>query len=299
MKLAPICFFGYKRLECTKQTIEALQKNFLAKETDLFIFVDGPKSAKDEEAVAKVKDFLKDVKGFKSVTDVVSERNKGCANSIKAGVSQIINDFGSVITVEDDIVTTPNFLNFMNQCLEKYEHNDKVFSISGYTFPVKIPQNYAYDGFFIQRGSPWGWASWKDRWNTVDWSASKFATLKKDSDWVRRFHEGGSDLSRMLSGNLDGSIDGWDPIWIFQQFLNSQYTIYPNISKVQNVGFGQDATHTKFYDRFRTPQDTSGKTVFNLPEDLVLDKTIIASYKDKYSLRRRLIGRLKHYLGLP
>ncbi len=299
MNLAPICLFTFKRLDCTKQTVEALKNNTLASESELFVYTDAPRNDEEAKVVDTVKEYTRTIDGFKKVHLVPRENNMGCAKSIITGVSELMENYGKAIVVEDDIVTSTNFLAFMNQCLDQYQNDQKIWSISGYTFHIDYPQDYPYDAYMVQRGSPWGWASWKDRWDTVDWQASDFFEFKKDRKRVREFHVGGSDLVRMVTRNLVGDIDGWDPIWIYQQFKNKQYSVYPVVSKVQNIGFSPDATHTKFYNRFRTEIDESGKTEFNLPEQLVLEDKIVKSYQNKYSLRKRLTGRIKHYLRLP
>ncbi|MDX2306010.1 MAG: glycosyltransferase [Microscillaceae bacterium] len=301
MNLAPICLFTFKRLDTTIETVEALKKNIYASESELFVFTDAPRPHKEGEAdtVEKVKEYLSTITGFKKIHLNPRSNNLGCAKSIITGVTEVMDQFGKAIVVEDDIVTSTNFLAFMNQCLDKYENNQKIWSISGYTYAIKYPKNYPYDVYMVQRGSPWGWASWKDRWDGVDWKAPDFLEFMKDRKQVKAFHEGGSDLSRMVYRNLFGDIDGWDPIWIYQQFKNKQHTIYPVVSKVQNIGFTQEATHTKFYNRFKTVLDQSGKTEFNMPDDPQFEEMIVKSYKDKYSLKRRLTGRLKFYLGIP
>ena len=165
-KLAPICLFTFNRLEETKQTVEALQNNFLACESDLFIFSDGPKNELTKDKVIAVREFLMTIHGFKSITIFESKFNKGLANSIIDGVSQIINEFGKVIVLEDDLVTTPNFLDFMNQGLEHFKNNQRIYSISGFVPLIKNPHDF--DFFLHERSYPWGWATWNQEWSQVD-----------------------------------------------------------------------------------------------------------------------------------
>ena len=137
MVLAPIVLFVYNRPWHTQQTVEALQKNELAAESDLYIFADGPKTANDEK-VNEVRKYIKTITGFKSVTIFEKEKNCGLANSVIAGVTEIINKFGEVIVVEDDIVTSKYFLKFINEALDFFANDPKIFSISGYTYSDKI-----------------------------------------------------------------------------------------------------------------------------------------------------------------
>ncbi len=299
MKLAPICLFTYKRLDCTLQTLEALQKNKLAAESQLYIFSDGPKKPEDLEAIQKVRDFTAQLTGFKALIHVHRTENKGLANSIISGVSQVIAEHRRVIVLEDDLITTPNFLAFMNQALEFYADKPKVFSIAGYTIPIQIPQTYPYDIYACPRHNPWGWASWQDRWETVDWEVKAYEQFKDNPEQRAKFNKGGSDLATMLDKQMSEKLDSWAIRWGFQQFLNGQVSMHPAVSKVRNIGFGPEATHTKFYDRYRSELDQSEKTNFDFLPIVEVPDFVYKTYQDKYSLRKRFIGRLKHYLGLP
>ncbi len=299
MNLAPICLFTYKRLDCTIQTLEALQKNKLAAQSQLYIFSDGAKKPEDLESIQKVRDFTAQLKGFKEIIHIHQTENKGLANSIIGGVSQVIAEHGRVIVLEDDLITTPNFLAFMNQALEFYADKPKVFSIAGYTIPIQIPLTYPYDIYACPRHNPWGWASWQDRWETVDWEVKGYEQFKDNAEQRAKFNKGGSDLATMLDKQMSEKLDSWAIRWGFQQFLNGQVSMHPTVSKVRNIGFGPEATHTKFYDRYRSELDQSQKQDFNFVPILEVPDFVLKTYQDKYSLQKRFIGRLKHYLGLP
>ncbi|MGS0525317.1 hypothetical protein ACU8V7_09110 [Zobellia nedashkovskayae] len=146
---APICLFTYNRLSETRQTVEALQKNYLAKDSNLFIFSDGPKNESSSHKVNAVREYLKSIDGFKSITIYESIENKGLANSIISGVTQVIEKYGKVIVVEDDLVLSENFLSFMNKSLTYYKTIPKVFSISGFCLKITAPKKFQYDMFFL------------------------------------------------------------------------------------------------------------------------------------------------------
>ena len=107
--LAPIVLFVYNRLSHTKKTIESLQKNKLAIDSNLFIYSDHAKNKDSEQKVQKVRDYIGGVNGFKSVTIICREKNLGLADSIIDGVTNVVNRYGKIIVLEDDIVTSPFF----------------------------------------------------------------------------------------------------------------------------------------------------------------------------------------------
>lgn len=265
-KLAPICLFVYKRHAETEKTIHFLSKNYLAKESDLIIFSDAPKKTPDIEGVQKVRQLINEATGFKSIKIIEQKNNQGLAKSIIQGVSSIVHEHGKVIVLEDDLITSPNFLDFMNEALDFYRDTSKVFAISGFSYPMKSANGITYDGIFGRRSYSWGWATWSDRWALVDWEMSDYQDFMVNKEAMRDFSKGGSDLIPMLKKQMQGKIDSWMIRWVYAQFKNDMLDVFPKISKVQNIGFGDGATHTACSDRrYRTKLDigTTRKFLFD------------------------------------
>jgi len=295
---APIVLFGYKRPAELAQTIQALQRNYLAPESDLYVFVDAPKKFIDELKVNQVRQLVQEITGFKSVSYRFAESNIGCADSIIGGVSKVLSEHSSAIIVEDDIVTSPNFLDYMNQCLAKYAAEPGVFSISGYTFPFQRPADYPADTYFMPRHSPWGWATWADRWHSVDWSIADFSQFISDREQQKAFMQGGTDLVRMLRRQMEGEIDAWDIRFCYNRFKANALTVYPTTSKVQNIGFGKEATHTNVYNRYRTILDSGERRTFRFLDNVTVTDYYQRQTLQRYSLATRIYNRLKTYAGM-
>lgn len=298
MTLAPIVIFCYKRVDSLEKTIDALSNNLLAADSDLIVFSDGPKTPADSIKVDQVRTYLKSIEGFKSVKIISHRENKGLANSIISGVSQVIYDYGKIIVVEDDLVTSPNFIKFMNDGLTKYGKDTKVFSISGYMPPIEIPASYTWDSFFALRSTSWGWATWRDRWEEVSWELDDFLEFSNNSQRVREFKAIGSNFFGLLKKQYEGKIDSWAIRFCYHQFKNKQYSVYPVISKVQNIGFGEGATHTtKQLSHFSTSLDTSTSSDFQFPDSKQgTDPVIIRNLKKHYSFSTRLFSKLKSFI---
>ena len=176
MKLAPVIIFGYNRPESLKATVDSLLLNTEAAESDLYVFVDGARPEREGDCVKvrQVQEFVKGISGFKSVVCRFAEKNSGLGPSIIAGVTEVVGKYGTAIVLEDDLVLASNFLSFMNQGLERYRDDSKVFSVCGYSNSVRRPDGYCADSYFCSRSSSWGWATWADRWNSVDWKLEPF-----------------------------------------------------------------------------------------------------------------------------
>jgi hypothetical protein len=270
MILAPIILFTYKRLDTLKLTVEALQKNYLASKSDLIIFSDAAKGDKDSKAVKDVRDYLKSIEGFNSIKIYESKENKGLANSIIKGVSQVLETHDSVIVLEDDLVSSPNFLNFMNDSLNFYVDNPQILSIAGFSIPIKT--NSVFDVYFTHRSSSWGWATWKNRWEIIDWEVTDYNSFKKNKTQRNDFNKMGSDMVSMLDRQMEGKINSWAIRWCYHQFKNKMYSVHPFESKIDNVGFSPEASNTKEkYNRYKTILDIGTKTHFNFSQDTLLD----------------------------
>lgn len=242
-ELAPLVMFVYNRLDSVEQTVENLRKNELADQTDLFIFSDAAKKENQEENVKLVREYIHKIDGFNSVHILEAEKNKGLAKSVITGVTEIINERGKVIVVEDDLIAAPQFLSFMNAALDFYESEKRIWSISGYQFPFEMPETYTKTIYAAYRSSSWGWATWKDRWETIDWKIQDYDSYKYNLVKIAKFCRGGTDLDKMLRYQMKGKIDSWAIRWCYNQYKQDKLTIYPTKSLVNNIGTDGRGTH--------------------------------------------------------
>ena len=248
MSLAPIVLFVYNRPLHTKQTVEALQKNILSKESELFIYSDGPKSEEVRSRVKEVREYIDSIDGFKKVTVIKREHNWGLANSIIDGVTKIVNEYGKIIVLEDDLVTSSDFLKFMNDGLTMYENALRVASIHGYIYPIdSLP-----DTFFIKGADCWGWATWKRAWDIFEPDGKKLldeVKLKKVGEEVD--FNNSYAYTQMLKDQITGKNDSWAVRWYISAFLQDMLTLYPGESYIENIGNDKSGTHCGGADTFK------------------------------------------------
>ena len=293
---SPIIVFAFNRLNSLKTCIAALRDNSESINSDLIVYVDGPRAHKEgEEAkVEAVREYVKGIIGFKSLTIHFSEQNLGLGSSVIAGVTEIINQYGRAIIVEDDLVVGKNFLSFMNQGLNYYENNPKVFSVCGYTNIVKIPWDYSYDAYFCVRSSSWGWATWKDRWMTVDWELKDWRTVERNAKAFNRW--GGSDCWKMLRDWHDGKNMSWAIRFCYSQFTQGRMALFPIISHVDNEGFDGEGTNCKKWSRFKFSFDRTDNKDFSMPNRVVQIKSITKSALSYHTIPIRLFSKLMYWL---
>ncbi len=287
--LAPIILFVYNRPEHTRRTLRSLQTCELAADSELFIFSDAAKNADSEKAVAEVRKMIHSLKGFKQLSIQERATNLGLANSVIDGVSQVITHYGKAIVLEDDMIFANDFLVFLNEALVAYQSHPKIFSISGYSYPIRIPDNYTKDVYLLPRASSWGWATWANRWEKADWQMKDYSQFRKDGQLQNGFAQGGKDLVYMLIKQQKGMVNSWAVRWSYTHFKHHAYCLFPRISKLQNIGNDKSGTHSPKTSRFETEMDNSSLHLDANPE---ANPTIIQNLQRFFrpSIIRRVIN---------
>lgn len=260
--LAPIALFTYNRPWHTQQTVEALQKNNLATESDLFIFSDGAKNTEDQQKIDEVRQYLKTITGFKSVSIEESTINKGLANSIIYGVTKIVNQFGKIIVLEDDLVTSKYLLKYLNQYLEHYAEVDDVISIHGFTYPIKnLPEVY-----FIKGADCLAWATWKRGWDLFESDGQKLLALLTEKNLVKEFEFNNSyPYMQMLRDQIAGKNSSWAIRWYASAFLANKLTLYPGKTLVKHIGFDNSGTNCGNNDPYKSEIIEQDFSVLEIP----------------------------------
>ncbi|PMH39149.1 hypothetical protein BCU69_19185 [Vibrio cyclitrophicus] len=296
-KYAPICLFVYNRPEHTKKTIDALVRNTKALDSDLYIFSDAAKNIGAIDDVEKVREIIHDISGFNAISIIESEFNKGLANSIIDGVSDVISKYGKVIVLEDDLILSPLTLEYLNIMLCEYKEEEHVFSVTSYNYPdktVKVPDNFEYENYFTGRPCSWGWATWEDRWDLVKWKGAPYTDFLNHKSIQKQFAEySGNDISRMLKKQLEGKIDSWAVRFTYNCFLLGKVASYPVKSYITNIGADGSGTHKGLNEDYVFNEELHCKLPHNINRDFTVQKDILKSFnefvKRKYYFRRLVL----------
>ena len=285
---APVILFVYKRADHTKKSIASLQKCHMAQHTDLCIFSDGAKREEDKDAVQQVRALLDTVEGFAKVEVVKRKNNMGLAHNIIDGVSQVMEQYGYVIVIEDDLVFSPHFLQYMNGALDHYQCQKHIFAITGYNPAMKFPSYYQEKVYLNYRSSSWGWATWADRWTSIDWEVKDFAAFANDKHQQKLFNRPGEDMTDMLFRQMQGKLNSWSIRFSYAQFKYHAYTIYPVQSLVANIGTDGSGTHSGTTSRYVI--DLMPEESISFPDTLQVDETIIQEFRKffQFSIKKKV-----------
>jgi GR25 family glycosyltransferase involved in LPS biosynthesis len=242
MKFAPIVLFVYNRPWHTQQTVEALQKNELANESELFIYADGTKQENDLK-IQEVREYIKTITGFRRVTIIEREKNYGLANNIIYGATQIVNQFGRIIVLEDDIVASEGFLKYMNDALELYADEEKVGCIHAWNVFLNHT-DYKESTFFLKGADCWGWATWKRAWELFNPNGKELLNFIELNKLEYEFdHKGMIPFTEMLKDQIEGRNQSWAVRWHASLFVKDKYCLYPTTAIVKNIGLDNTGVH--------------------------------------------------------
>ena len=244
--LAPIILFVYNRPWHTSQVLDSLAANTEAKDCVLYVYCDGPKNNTDYNVVQKIEEtrvIIRNESRFKNIIIIEQSSNKGLANSIIDGVTEVLNTHDKAIILEDDILAAKGFLKYMNEALTVYEKEDNVGCIHAWT-PELGPLDYKEFTFFLKGGDCWGWATWKESWKFFEKDGEKLRTLIKSRNLEYSFNRNGTEeFLGMLQDQITGKNDSWAIRWHASLFLENRYCLHPVNPLVKNIGLDGSGTH--------------------------------------------------------
>lgn len=285
--LAPVVLFVYNRPWYTRQTIEALLKNELADESELYIYSDAARGSKDYAAVQEVRDYIYSVSGFKKISILERKKNWGLADSIIDGVTTVVNQHGKVIVLEDDLVTSPYFLKFMNDALDFYEDEEKVMHVSGWNYPIEAVDNS--DVFLWRVMNCWGWATWSDSWLQYEKNVDKVINTFSNEDKEAFNLDGVEDFFSQVVANKEGKITSWAIFWYACIFKNQGLCLNPVKTLVENIGHDGSGVHCSgninFIDKL------SDLSAFNM-EAQKIEESLFYVEEVKHKLKKSWVERV-------
>ena len=299
MTTAPVLLFVYNRPLHTRQTIEALKKNTLASESVLYIYSDAPRSDADVENVKKVREVIRATNGFKQVNIIEREHNWGLARNIIDGVTSMVNQHGRVIVLEDDLLTAPYFLQYMNDALETYRDEPRV----GHIYACDYTQNEALpDTYLIKWTGSWGWATWDRAWKYFNPDGQYLLDELKRRKLTHTFDFNGTyRYTRMLQQQVEGKNNSWAIRWNASLFLNDILSLNVGKSLVRNIGFDGSGTHCgndRLYDSVLHMQPLPVVKISPIEESAIGRQAFEQYYRRTNSFMAKAIRRIRKIIRL-
>ena len=289
----PVMVVAFNRPGMLKETLSNLSRCENLDDREIHLYVDGPRNVADESKINAVievaKEWGADLKIKRRNT------NLGGVPNMIAAVSEMLEQYGRVIIIEDDILVSRSFLTFMDAALARYENNSKIWAINGYVDPkMTMPRLYKKDYFLAPRHSAWGWGTWKDRWAAVDFEIKDWTMRRSDESLVRELNVAGGDIVKMLDAEAAGELNAWDVQCTYYMRKNGLYTLRPRLTMTKNNGFGTECEHCSIPSSRYSKQKyyTFHPVLDDLP---MTDPSVIAAFQNSFSRTfcQRLVDRAK------
>ena len=303
MSTTPIALFTYNRAEHTARVLNSLANCARLDECSLHIYCDAPGRTEHAADVEASRAVVREQAPKFNATVIERDTNFGLARSIVDGVTDLCDRYGRVIVLEDDLVLSPSFLDFMLQALDRYADEKNVYQVSGYMFPIDQPNDA--DAFFLPLITTWGWATWRRAWEIFDWDASDALEKLKDPSLRRRFDlQNTYPYTVMLENQLKGQTQSWGILFWWQVFKANGLALHPRESLVWNGGF--DSTGTNCGDQGWSIEPGAGVVTHTTSKDsFVFPKTVtvhqqafdnICNFLKKEQYPASLAGRIRRRL---
>ncbi|WP_374279675.1 sugar transferase [Desulfovibrio sp.] len=239
---APVVLFAFNRPSHLQKTLEALAANGMAANTPLTIYIDGPRTPDDIPNIVACAKIAARPWNFVNVETHVRDSNWGLAKSIISGVTSMLEQHERVIVMEDDIVTSRFFLQYMNEGLTIYEDEPRVASLHGWCFPHAVQD--PPETFFLRGADCWGWATWRRAWRYFEPDSGILLKRLAEAGLQSAFDVGDSyPYVRMLQDQHAGRVNSWAIRWHAATFLENMYTLNPGRPLVHNIGIDGSGTH--------------------------------------------------------
>lgn len=295
-KYAPVVVYTYNRHEHLKKTIAALQANHLAVHTDIFVVSDGPKDECANKSVSALREYIDSIEGFHAVNRIYHKNNVGVFRSVQIAEQLILSDYDRLITLEDDIVTSENFLDFINAGLDFYEDSDLAFTVAGYCHPINISHGYEFDSWNCPWHMPWGYGIWKKKYSTINIEFNPFQEIKKIKSKYSFLKKYGDFFIETLDHDARGLMVAGDARIAGQMLLKGAYTVVPSKSKVRNIGMDGSGVHCLPTDKFDIELDDGQQRIFKFSTDeLDLDSQALIEYRQ--FMNGGLVDRMRRRVG--
>lgn len=298
MEPAPIVLFTYNRPHYLLETLNALQANAEFGNSKLIIYCDGPRpdcSSNGLKKIQEVRTLVQSVSGCSKLEVIVSDVNKGLATSIREGVTEVVNKYGRIIVLEDDLVVSPYFLRYMNEALDKYVNKDRVIAISGYNYPIKADKSFP-ETFFLRSIESLGWATWKRGWDLyIHDTQVLLDRLKEKKNRFQFDFNGNYPFYRMLVKADLGKIDSWAIRWYATAYINNKLSLLPTASLVRHIG--NEGSNIKADNTDLIGWDIKKEPIVYFENNVVENaylRGLISSHFRKYNRRRLSLNSFKY-----
>jgi glycosyltransferase involved in cell wall biosynthesis len=286
---SPVLITVYNRPLKLRDCINSLLSNKEAQKTDLYIAIDLPHKKEDESAHKDIIHYCKTIKGFKSINPIIREINLGPRDNMLEAMMQLFNIYPYITTIEDDNVVSPNFLDYMNNALEFYGDDNRIYNITGYNYPFQMPSEYKYSSFLWQGCSGYSNGWWKSKYEPSYLQLNNFNEFLTDRSKLTEFFNMANHTLPVIFSGLNKGIIYGDAAVSYNLFSNNRYQLFPTVSKVRNTGYDGSGLNCGVNNIYSNQQIDDGTGKIEFIKDIQPDKRIYDFFQNKFKIGEHAI----------
>jgi len=302
---APVVMIGYSRCGTLQKCLFNLSQCAGVRDRDLYLYLDAPYRKEDAPACKKMQEVAEHMRNevLPNLRVIKREKNYGVPGNLIDCVTEIVNQYGRIIFFEDDVLVSRTFLKYMDGALESYKGNNRIWGVNGWNSPyMRLPRSYAKDIFLNPRHNPWGFGTWADRWNAVDFELTDWPSCRDDV-FVRALIDlQGVDMWSMINGQWEGRLHTWDVQCSFYMAVNHLFSISPKLSLTKNIGFSVNGgVHCKGRNLGLERQKYYNLMPTSFDVDVPVDPQVAKLYRGQwidYSICKRVVRKLMRMKAL-
>ena len=246
-KLTPVAVIGFVRPKVLRRTLLGLSEAQDVLNRDVFVYLSCPRDDIEKVKTDKVLEVVQEIKEAVLPNIVIIQRseNLGCSGNIRYAIDKTLENSSRVIVIEEDVRVSKTFLRYMDGALDYYESDKRIWAVNGYhNLFLKVPKTYRYDVLLNPRNMCWGWATWRDRWCSTDFTLDGWPDFRKDATQMARLTAAGSDIASMIECGYESRNSVWDATASWYLVRNNLYTIECVYSQTKSIGIcSEDAQH--------------------------------------------------------
>jgi hypothetical protein len=294
----PLLFVVFNRPDTTKRVFDAIRN---IRPRKLYIAADGPREHKDGEAglCEETRKVVENIDWPCEVLRKYSDKNLGCKVGVSSSITWFFEHEEEGIILEDDCLPDPSFFTYCQELLEKYRNIPQVKMISGDNF--QFGKTYGEASYYFSYFPHiWGWATWRRSWKEYDLEMKSYPIFKENNSIAKIFKD--KKLQQYWTSYFDklyeGKIDTWDGQVAYSMYDHGGVAIIPNVNLVSNIGFSENATHTKNADTIVSNMSVGSIKTITHPSDIIVNEEADIRYSKTLvkSIVVRTLSKIKSIL---
>lgn len=241
----PVLFETFARPEYARPVFESIKR---AKPRKLYFYSNKARSDREDELKKneEIRSWVYEIDWDCEVHTWFRDEYVDVYTSLMGSKRWLFSHEDTMITLEEDCLPSQAFFEYCDYFLDYYKDEKRIGFITGDNY-TKGFNTKGGDHFITRSIHHFGWATWKDRWESYD-----FDLIPEDiifNEYIEKYFSNDLVLRLYYKYLYIGLIPFinrtkcWDYMKVLNQFRDGSFAVSPIYNLVQNVGLNGMHTH--------------------------------------------------------